>query len=147
MPNILHPSTLLQSAPLKFNETSGACNFDNPGANTMEQTQAEVADIKECVDKYDDFITDKLNEDDAAKMIRFSNFRIEDIQAIIEQNLDCGFLRVYNCIDSEGNHFQMITPVMQDANGFTKQDNITKYVVECCHCQPNCGSGTGKGFQ
>ncbi|MFT3681861.1 MAG: hypothetical protein QM791_16430 [Ferruginibacter sp.] len=142
MPRIIHPSILSGASPLKFNAQSG-CNFSDPSANVMEQSPAPVQSVRDCIDRYEQFVNTSVAPGEADKVVRYSNFRIQDILLMISENLDCSFLRIYNGIDADGNHFKIMLPVQQDAAGVTKQQEDTLYIMDCCRCKPDCLASAG----
>lgn len=119
------------------------CNYANPDSNTMQEKElSDVSDIIQAVKNYEKFITDNM-QNHAEKMIYYSNFRRQDLEQLLKENTDCGFIRIYHCRQKDESQFTVAVPVEGDNNGTTRQTASVKYYVNCCACKPNCGTNMG----
>jgi hypothetical protein len=144
MATLIHPNP---SSPLIenniFSLSTVVCNYEAPTENETGPSEIDPAILEECVQRYMDFMVTKLNSQEQAQMVYYSSFKFSDILLMISQNLDCGFLRAYTGMDENGNQFKVLMPVKSDNSGKVKTSSDAVYISDCCHCQPDCGNGTG----
>ncbi|PZR36024.1 MAG: hypothetical protein DI538_14495 [Azospira oryzae] len=67
-----------------------------------------------------------------------TSFPVEDIQAVLDANPNCRYLRVYNGIDSQGNYVTYLAAINEAFQSFLTEDpdNGTVITKSCCHCNP-----------
>jgi hypothetical protein len=144
MATLIHPNS---STPLiqnnVFSLPTAVCNYGNPTQNETGPSEIDPAVLEVCVQRYMDFMGTKLNAQEQQKMVYYSSFKVSDILLMISQNLECGFLRAYTGMDENGNQFKVLMPVKPDNTGKVKTASDAVYVSDCCHCQPDCGNGSG----
>lgn len=136
MPILVSPAATLLEGPT-------ACNYPHAEANLMnEEELQDASDIIQAVKNYETFIYEHL-PDHTDEMIFYSNFRRKDLEELLKDNQDCGFIRIYHGRKTDGSQLTIAVPVEGDNNGTTRQTANVKYYVNCCACRPNCGNNLG----
>jgi hypothetical protein len=140
MPTLIFPVNGLEVNPLSLTPTASNCNYLDPTQNQMGTATVGANDILQLATKFRTYMMPKLGgqgSSEELKMVYYSSFRVADILSMISQNLDCGFLRVYSCMDDQGNHLKMMVPI--HSSGVIKSTPSAVYLADCCRCRPECG--------
>ncbi len=113
------------------------CDFSNPEQLAVESPEVDIEQLKQDLKRFKDFMNAHIAQ--THNIIFHSNFRVEDVRDLIDDNEDCQFVRIYNARSEDGSFYQVMTPVLSD--GTDKQTASVVYVKNCCACKPNCGKG------
>lgn len=112
-------------------------NYKAASADDFEMQQASIEELQERCRKYEEMIA-TLDSPLREKMVRATNFRVDALRDMLDQNIGYTYVRVYNGIDTDGNHMLFMAPAGQD--GITIAGDDTVWQDDCCRCPPmgNC---------
>lgn len=112
-------------------------NYETASANDFEMQQASIAELQERCRKYEEMIA-TLDSPLREKMVRATNFRVDALRDMLVQNPAYTYVRVYNGIDTDGNHLLFMAPAGQDGVSIAEDDTV--WLDDCCRCPPmgNC---------
>ena len=128
-------------APPSNEFKESVCDYENLDKNKLVETKLESAiPLKECYNRFEDKSSHAISQEDASVMIRYSNFLTTEVLKVAREP-GCVFIRVFNGIHQNGQHFTFLVPVGKDGMPIKNLD--TRYLAQCCACPPSCTEDGG----
>ena len=124
---------------IKNNLPVGECSLENK--DFIDDPVSEIGtSIPEIRNSIMDFDTTISNNSDlkVRNMKKATSFPVKDIFALLANNPECKFLRVYNAFTPTGEYITYLAPISSTFDSYVSEDSSDKTIISisCCHCRP-----------